>query len=79
MKKSEKLDNEDEAQVKEEKNLNFRKMLLWLLGLGLTFSIIAYIGGFITVGGPGKGGRFGIITPEDSSAVVKSDTIKAEP
>lgn len=82
MKKPEKvdhLDHNEEDQVKEEKNLNFRKMLLWLFGLGIVFSIIAYVGGFITVGGPGKGGRFGTVTPEDSAAVVKGDTLKAEP
>ncbi|MBA4850135.1 hypothetical protein [Emticicia sp. BO119] len=85
MKKSEKedhLDHNEEEQVKEEKNLNFKKMLIWLFGLGIVFSIIAWIGGYITVGGPGeagKGGRFGVVTPEDSAAVVKGDTLKAEP
>jgi len=81
MKKSQKvdhLDHNEEEQVKEEKNLNFKKMFIWLFGLGIVFSIIAYIGGFITVGGPNKGGRFGIVTPEDSAAVVKGDTLKAK-
>ncbi|GAB3515242.1 hypothetical protein [Emticicia fontis] len=81
MKKSEKvdhLDHNEEEQVKEEKNLNFKKMLMWLFGLGIVFSIIAYVGGFITVGGPDKGGRFGAVTPEDSAAVVKGDTLKAK-
>jgi len=81
MKKSQKvdhLDHNEEEQVKEEKNLNFKKMFIWLIGLGIVFSIIAYIGGFITVGGPNKGGRFGIVTPEDSAAVVKGDTLKAK-
>ena len=77
--KSDHLDHNEEEQVKEEKNLNFRKMLIWLFGLGIVFSIIAYVGGLITVGGPGKGGRFGVVTPEDSTAVVKGDTLKAEP
>jgi hypothetical protein len=82
MKQSEKKDNidpETKEQVKEEKNLNLRKMLIWIVGLGLFFSIIAYVGGFITVGGSDKGGRFGTISPEDSAAVVKGDTLKAEP
>lgn len=81
MKKPEKvdhLDHNEEEQVREEKNLNFKKMFIWLIGLGIVFSIIAYIGGFITVGGPSKGGRFGIVTPEDSAAVVKGDTLKAK-
>ncbi len=72
------LDHDEEEQVKEEKNLNFKKMLIWLFGLGIGFTIIAYIGGFITVGGPGKGGRFGAITQEDTAAVVKGDTLKAK-
>jgi len=67
-----------EEEVKKEKNLNFKKMLLWLFGLGLTLMLIAYLGGYITVGGPNKGGRFGVISPEDSAAVVKSDTIKVQ-
>jgi hypothetical protein len=82
MKKSQKtdhLDHNEEEQVKEEKNLNLKKMLIWIFGLGIVFSIIAYVGGFITVGGPGEGGRFGTLRPEDSSAVVKGDTLKAEP
>lgn len=81
MKKSQKvdhLDHNEEEQVREEKNLNFKKMFIWLIGLGIVFSIIAYIGGFITVGGTNKGGRFGIVTPEDSAAVVKGDTLKAK-
>jgi hypothetical protein len=82
MKQSEKKDNidpETKEQVKEEKNLNLGKMLIWIVGLGIVFSIIAYVGGFITVGGPDKGGRFGVVSPEDSTAVVKGDTLKAEP
>lgn len=82
MKKSQKVDHLDhnqEEQVKEEKNLNLKKMLIWIFGLGIVFSIIAYVGGFITVGGPNEGGRFGAVTPEDSAAVVKGDTIKVEP
>ncbi|PLK43755.1 hypothetical protein [Emticicia sp. TH156] len=75
---NEPIDKDVEEQVHEEKNLNLKKMLLWVVGLVLFFSIIAWIGGFITVGGPDKGGRFGSLSPQDSSAVVKSDTVKAE-
>lgn len=76
--KNKHLDKDEEAQVKEEKNLNLKKMLIWILSLGILFSIIAWVGGLITVGGSNKGGRFGTIGPEDSTAVVRSDTIKAE-
>jgi len=76
--KNDHLDKDEEAQVKEEKNLNLKKMLIWILSLGILFSIIAWVGGFITVGGPDKGGRFGTLQPEDSSAIVRSDTIKVE-
>lgn len=50
-------------------------ILMWVLGVGIILMIIAYLGGYITTGGPDEKHRMGAIGKNDSTIVTSSDTV----
>ena len=50
MNRKQKIVLENESEIKEEKKINFTKILVWGIGLLITFMAIAYFAGLTTFG-----------------------------
>jgi hypothetical protein len=50
MNKKDKIAIENNSQIKEEKNLNYKKFWAWGIGLLVALMVLAYVAGFITFG-----------------------------
>ncbi|MEZ4900982.1 MAG: hypothetical protein R2822_04110 [Spirosomataceae bacterium] len=69
------LEKESIKDETQSRRISASTLLMWVLGIGIVLMIVAYIGGYITTGGPDEKHRLGAVDKNDTAIVTQSDTI----
>lgn len=72
MNKKDKIAIENNSQIKEEKNLNYKKFWAWGIGLLVALMVLAYTAGLITFGS-----KIPIVKDSDRKAYFEKDSTTA--
>ena len=71
-----KVDKEMRVDIQNQKNTNPGNLILLIIAIVLGLMVVAFIGGFFSTDVRNGQHNMGAVTGADSSAAVKSDTIK---
>jgi len=69
------LEKESIKDETQSRRISASTLLMWVVGVGIILMILAYMGGYITTGGPDGNHRLGAVGKNDSTIVTQSDTV----